>query len=356
LIREFVDRRGGGLLLLGGRYSLADGGWGVSNLADLLPVVLPDAKGTFHVEPATVELAPAGVDNYITRLLDDSAANTRRWKSLPYLMDFQEPGTPKPGATVLADMSAAGQKMPMLITENFGRGRTAVLATSGTWRWQMNLPVQDMAFTLFWQQLLRWLVTGSPGHVTASVPNQVMLDDGRVALSAEVRGDDYQPVADARVEAHIIGPSGVSANVDMAIIGPSGVSANVDMAPVPDAPGSFQAEWAADQAGSYLTEVVARRGEQPLSRDVLTFQRLDGVAESFHTDQNRELLSRLASQTGGKYWRPQDLGDLPDEVAFSEAGVTTREVRELWNMPIFLLAIVLLRFAEWLLRRKWGIV
>ena len=45
LIREFVDRRGGGLLLLGGRFSLADGGWGVSNLADLLPVVLPDAEG-----------------------------------------------------------------------------------------------------------------------------------------------------------------------------------------------------------------------------------------------------------------------------------------------------------------------
>jgi uncharacterized membrane protein len=345
LIREFVDRRGGGLLLLGGRFSLAEGGWGVSNLADLLPVVLPDAKGTFHVEPATVDLAPAGVDSYITRLVDDLAANTKRWKSLPYLMDFQEPGTPKPGATVLANMSAAGRKMPLLITENFGRGRTAVLATSGTWRWQMNLPPGDTAFPLFWQQLLRWLVTGSPGHVTASVPNQVMLDDGRVALSVDVRGDDYQPVADAHVEAHIIGPAGVSANVEMA--------------QVADAPGSYQAEWAADKPGSYLTEVIARRGDQPnqpLGRDVLTFQRMDGIAENFHTDQNRELLTRLASQTGGKYWRPQDLADLPDEISFSEAGVTTRETRELWNMPVFLLAIVLLRFAEWLLRRKWGIV
>ena len=342
LIREFVDRRGGGLLLLAGRFSLADGGWGVSNLADLLPVVLPDAKGTFHVEPATVELAPAGVDNYITRLVDDSTANARRWKSLPYLMDFEEPGTPKPGATVLADMSAGGRQMPMLITENFGRGRTAVLATSGTWRWQMNLPVGDSAFPLFWQQLLRWLVTGSPGHVTASVPNQVLLDDGRVMLSVEVRGDDYQPAADARVEAHILGPGGISANIDMA--------------PAPDTPGSFHAEWTAEKPGAYLTEVVARRGEQPIGRDVLTFQRMDGVAESFHTGQNRELLSRLASQTGGRYWRPQDLSDLPDEIAFSEAGVTTRETRELWNMPIFLLTVFLLRSTEWLLRRKWGIV
>jgi hypothetical protein len=83
---------------------------------------------------------------------------------------------------------------------------------------------------------------------------------------------------------------------------------------------------------------------------------MDGIAENFHTDQNRELLTRLASQTGGRYWRPQDLSDLPDEIAFSEAGVTTLETRELWNMPVFLLAIVLLRFTEWLLRRKWGVV
>ena len=34
LIREFVDRRGGGLLLLGGRFSLADGGWASSSVAE----------------------------------------------------------------------------------------------------------------------------------------------------------------------------------------------------------------------------------------------------------------------------------------------------------------------------------
>jgi hypothetical protein len=342
LIREFVDRRGGGLLLLGGRFSLADGGWGVSNLADLLPVVLPDAKNTFHVDPATVELAPAGLDNYITRLVDDPAANAERWKKLPYLMDFQEPGVPKPGAALLVNMDAAGRKMPLLITENYGRGRTAVLATSGTWRWQMNLPVGDPAYGLFWQQLIRWLVTGSPGHVAASVPNQVLLDDGRVALSVEVRGEDYQPVSDAVVEAHIIGPSGSSANVEMS--------------PVPDLPGGFQAEWTADKSGSYVTEVTAQHGDKPIGRDVLTFQRMDGIAENFHTEQNRDLLDRLAAQTGGRYWRPQDLSDLADEISFSEAGVTTRETRELWNMPVVFFAMLMLRSGEWLVRRKSGIV
>jgi len=134
LIRDFVDRRGGGLLLLGGRQSLADGVWGGSEVAPALPVILPDSKETFHRDPATVSLTPAGVDSVITRLVDDSVTNVERWKNLPYLMDYQDPGKPKPGATVLAQMRGGEREMPLLVTENYGRGRTAVLATGGTWR------------------------------------------------------------------------------------------------------------------------------------------------------------------------------------------------------------------------------
>ena len=128
------------------------------------------------------------------------------------------------------------------------------------------------------------------------------------------------------------------------------------MSPVPDVPGSFQADWTAEKSGSYVTEVTAQRGDKPIGRDVLTFQRMDGIAESFHTEQNRDLLVRLATQTGGRYWRPQDLSDLADEISFSAAGVSTRETRELWNMPVVFVAILLLRSTEWLVRRKSGIV
>src|SRR3984885_10852105 len=48
LLREFVDRRGGGLLFLGGRFALGDGGWGGSSLVDLLPTYLPNSRNTFH--------------------------------------------------------------------------------------------------------------------------------------------------------------------------------------------------------------------------------------------------------------------------------------------------------------------
>jgi hypothetical protein len=93
-----------------------------------------------------------------------------------------------------------------------------------------------------------------------------------------------------------------------------------------------------------------------LGRDVLTFERLDGVAENFHTEQNRELLEQLAAQTGGQYWKSSDLGKLVRNIPFSEAGVTMRETKDLWDLPLVFVVLVLLRFSEWWLRRRWGIV
>ena len=342
LIRDFVDRRGGGLLLLGGRQSLADGVWGGSQVAPVLPVVLPEGRDTFHRDPATVSLTPAGADSVITRLVDDSTRNVERWKKLPYLMDYQDAGKPKPGATVLAEMHGGARAMPLLVTENYGRGRTAVLATGGTWRWQMSLPLGDKTHDLFWQQLLRWVVSGTRGRVIASVPKVTLLDEDQVEVTADVRDKDYHPAADARVSARVIGPNGFSAALELT--------------PVPSSSGRFRAQWTAPVPGLYVAELTARRGAEEIGTDAVTFQRLDGIAESFHTGQNRALLQELATSTGGRYIKPAELSSLTADIPYSQAGVSVRQTRELWNMPTAFLLILALRAGEWLLRRKWGVV
>jgi uncharacterized membrane protein len=342
LLREFVDKRGGGLLFLGGRFALADGGWGASSVTELIPTFLPNGKNTFHRDPATAQLTVAGADSAVTRLVDDPVKNAERWKKLPYMMDYQEAGTPKPGATVLAEMNAGRGKLPLLVTQNYGRGRTAIMATSGTWRWQMSQALGDPTHDLFWQQLLRWVAADSPGRVVASIPVQRLMDDGRVRLSATVRDKEYATAPDARVVAHMIGPENSSALVDMR--------------PVPNDAGSFQAEWTAEKPGSYVVEVTAGRGSEELGRDVLTFERTNGVAENFHTEQNRELLEKLSSQTGGKYWKAEELAKLPSEISYSEAGISVRDTKELWDMPIVFLLLLGLMSGEWLLRRKWGVI
>ena len=345
LLREYVDRRGGGILFLGGRESLSDGGWAASSLNDLLPTFLPSGNHNFHRNPATVELTAEGVDSPITRLLDDPEKNANRWKKLTYLADYEDPGSPKPGAIVLADMHAGHRSLPLLITQGYGHGRTAILATGGTWRWQMSEALGDPSHDLFWQQLLRWLVAQSPGPVTASMPSRFLMDEGQVQFTAQVRDRQFQPATAAHVAAHIAGPNGLSTTFDLT--------------PSFDTPGNYQATWTAEKPGPYLAEISAESSDNPpqqLGSDVLTFERDDGAAENFHTAQNRLLLEQLAAQTGGSYWTPSDLKNLPRDVSYSEAGISVRNTKELWDLPVNLLLLLGLPIGEWLLRRKWGVV
>jgi len=342
LLRAFVDRRGGGVLFLGGRASLSDGGYAASDLKDILPVVLGDRKGTFVRDKAHLELTTNGSENLALRIEEDAARNNERWKKLPFLADYQNPGTVKPGAIVHVNALTESGKVPLLITQNYGRGRTAVLATGGTWRWQMSQPLEDKSHEMFWQQLTRWLVAGTPGTVLASTTQTVFTDDPKIPLRAEVRGKTYELQPDGQVEARVSGPAGSAQTVVLQ--------------PDPVHPGVYTGEYAADQPGSYLVEMVASHNGERTGTDTIAFRREDGVAESFHTEQNRELLERLASETGGKYWKPDNTKKLPDEIALSEAGISSREIRDLWHLPVFFLLLAALRAGEWLLRRRWGAV
>jgi hypothetical protein len=330
-------------LFLGGRAALADGGWAHSPLADLLPVRLTEAKDTFHRDPAAAELTAQGSDSVICRLEEDPKRNIERWKHMPVLADYQQVGEAKPGALSLLEMNAGGRRhLPLLVVQRYGRGRTAVFATSGSWRWQMMQPLADKTHEMFWQQLLRWLVADTPGRVMASTPHQILSDQSRLPLRVEVRDKSFRPVANATVEAHIVGPGGSAANIALV--------------PAPLEDGVYVADWSADKPGSYMAEITARQGSQEAGRDVLVFRREDGVAENFHLTQNRELLEKLAEQTGGHYYPVARASHLSEDISYSEAGITTRETKDLWDMPVVFLAALLLRGSEWLLRRKWGVV
>ncbi len=110
--------------------------------------------------------------------------------------------------------------------------------------------------------------------------------------------------------------------------------------PQPLEEGVYSGDWTAEKPGSYVAEIIAGREQEELGRDVLSFRREDGVAENFHTAQNRELLEKLSDQTGGRYYKPDDASKLASDISYSEAGITARETRDLWDMPIvFLLAL-----------------
>lgn len=341
-IREFVSRRGGSLMMLGGRSGLGAGGWQNSEIVDVLPVQLESGPASFLRERAKVELAPQGRDSLICRLDSDPARNAELWDEMPELADFQLLGELKPAAVTLLSVRRGRDALPLLVRQNFGRGRAAIFATGGSWRWRMGLPSDDERHDTFWRQLLRSLVAGTGGTVRLSSARSSYADESRIDFRVEVRDRDYTLANNAQVTATVTPENGPVATLDLR--------------PSATEPGIYAGEVDAERPGVYRIETVARLGEERLGADSLHVRREDGVAEYFHPERNGELLARLASQTGGRYWDLDELDGLAGEIRFSEAGITSREVLDLWDMPAVFLLLLLLRGAEWMLRKRWGVV
>jgi len=341
MLREFVSRRGGTLLMLGGRRGLTDGGWGATSLAEVLPVRLPMPEGpTFVREAARAVLTAAGRMSAVTRLDGNADANEALWNGMPELADFQHVGELKPGAETLLEAEFGGSTEPLLVQQRYGLGNAMVLATGGTWRWQMQLPHEDQRHESFWRQLLQAAATTAPQPVTLT-SNQVFYgDESTVALRAEVRDKTFKPATDATVSLEVsdgLGP-------------PS----SLEMTPVAGEPGVYEANYETTHGGVFRFAANAQSGEEVLGRGQFAVRREDGVIEHYHVQQNRLLLERLAAATGGSYFSVTDVSRLPEAVSFSDAGSVERQVLDLWNMPIVFLLLLLLKAGEWLLRLYWG--
>jgi hypothetical protein len=220
-----------------------------------------------------------------------------------------------------------------LITQPYGRGHSYILATGGTWRWQMSMPLENMSHETFWRQLARGLVANSPERFELTA--EVKAD--RVTLVAELRDDDYRPAADLTVTAMVT--SGDSEAL------------SVELTPG-DRPGVLEGEFTPGNSGVFFVEALARDDQETMGTARLSL-RYDAPAEHFGVRQNRALLTALSAATGGAYWNSQDLDGLAGAIRHSSAGVTEQNIRPLWDAPAWFALLLLLKSIEWLLRRRW---
>jgi hypothetical protein len=341
MIREFVSRRGGTLLMLGGRRGLADGGWGATSVAEVLPARLPMLEGpSFVRDPAKAVLTALGRTSALTRLDANEERNAALWGGLPDLADFQHVADLKPGAQTLLEAQVGGRTEPLLVHQRYGLGNAYILASGGTWRWQMQLPHEDQRHETFWRQLLQALATTAPQPVTLTSERVFYGDESAVALRAEVRDKLFQPADEATVSVEVsdgLGPP-----------------TTIEMRPVAGERGLYEAAYETTHTGVFRFEASARAGEETLGSARFAVRREDGLIEHYRVQQNRPLLERLAAATGGSYFAVRDVSRLPEAVSFSDAGSVERQVLDLWNMPIVFLLLLLLKAGEWLLRLYWG--
>ena len=345
MISDFVDRRGGGLLMLGGPRSFAEGGYAGTAVADVLPVVLDrsqlQAKGT--VTRVNVKPTRAGAATAVTQLGPTEAASAEKWSSLPVVTTVNRISAVKPGATVLltgTDQSRA--ERPMLVYQRYGRGKTFAFLPQDSWMWQMHasVDVDDLTHENFWRQLLRWLVDGVPDQVEPSFTNERVEPGEAAELTAMVVDPSFVELNDAAVMVTVTGPDGAVADVPMSWDG--------------EQPGEYSAALPTKAPGWYEARLEATRAGKPIGSAVTHFRAAPGDAEYFDATMHAATLRRIAEETGGRFYDANATESLPDDLRYTGRGVTTVEEHDLWHMPIVLMLLVGLLCAEWGYRRAVG--
>ncbi len=102
-------------------------------------------------------------------------SKTEDGKTTPVIPEFQDMAlveSLKPGANLLAYYTdKTSRRHPLLAYQNFGDGRSMVLAADPLWRWRMNLPSDNHSYEIFWKNIFSYLGTGRNRQTRWLVPN-----------------------------------------------------------------------------------------------------------------------------------------------------------------------------------------
>jgi uncharacterized membrane protein len=348
MISDFVSSRGGGFLMLGGRSSYAQGGYINTPLEDLLPLYL--RRGTEPVQgfqnlKFKVRLSDYGAQHPICRLSPSMDLNLKRWEGAPALIGFNPTGGPKPGTTVLARGSVSensSQNPVILAYQRFGRGKAVSFTTGSSWHWRMEQDHADNFHELFWRQMLRWLVNDVPDPLTISAEKQSYSPDDVAVLKVEANDESFQPLNNAQLSAHVKAPSGQ--------ITPVSLTREFDK------DGQYSGTFKPQEEGVH--EVVCEVFQEQKSRGrAKTYFQVAESTEEFHqASLNSDLLRRLSSETGGRYYSINDLDALAEDIAYTDKGSFRVEEKDLWDMPFLFLLLIGLISTEWIFRKRKGLL
>ncbi len=347
MIADFVSTRGGGLLVLGGRASLSEGGFADTPLADVLPLALTRGEPNLEGPATSLRLRPtrAGEALAALQLRASAAASKARWDSLPPLTSVNRAGVLRAGATVLLAGQIEGGRadVPVLSWQRYGRGMSAVFAVQDSWLWKMDagIAVDDVTHQTFWRQMVRWLVDDAPAPFEVEASPAHVAPGEPVMLRAHVADARFNDINDANVSAVVTTPTGATMTV------PLEWSLRED--------GSYSGRFAAADSGHYAIAATSTRGKDSTRTASATLLVDDRGADVSQAEQRPAVLRRIADETGGRFYTMSDVAKLADDAMFTESGVTVREAKDLWDMPIVFIVLALLLGAEWGYRRWRGL-
>jgi uncharacterized membrane protein len=346
--RDFVGKRGGGLLVLGAQ-SFVRNGLIDTPLEEALPLDLSDrGRGVLQASAGSsrganrVELTAAGEIHPIMQLTGDLDETRKRWEAVPALASVSPLGGPRPGANVLALTSGPGGASRALVAvQRYGNGRSMVFTGEASWRWRMLLPATDRSYETFWRQAARWLALPATDPVSLTAPASASPGE-LVTWRISARGPGFDALPGATVDLRVTSPGGRVETLPAAADSSGGE-------------GMFVATQRIDGPGIYRAVGDVHAGDRTTTTAAVSL--LAGGADSEMTDPrlNVRVLERIANASDGRMVQAGEMTALAEQLRAAVPAAVVAARRDLWHNGWSFAVIVALLALEWMLRRRWGL-
>ncbi len=373
LMYDFVARRGGGLLMMGGQESFRQGNFDRTPVGEILPVDLSRSAES-PKGPVRLSLTRDGSLQPWIRLRSDEQAETQRMESMPPFQTVNATAFVRPGAIVMAEVKdEQDNHWPAIVVQRFGKGRTGAVCVGDLWRWRLRegleklqgktsgrmIPTvlqetaaandnghsEDLSdHSRACRQLMRWLVADVPRRLDVAVTSDPSMGTGVVRITATVKGRDFE--------------SRENADVRLTVTDPDGRKIELTGEPSDAAPGSFEAVVAANVSGPWRVAVTANISDEENAQPLTA---LTGWACQPDQDEmksvriNQSFLQRVAEVSGGQTVKLDDLDEFVDRLQESDAPVAEITSWPVWHQWWVFIAAVGCFVGDWTLRRRRGL-
>ena len=338
-LNEFVSRFGGAFVMIAGR-NFSPHAYMDTPVADMLPVEFEkgtDGSGAELIadKPIRVQLTALGKVDPMLNLVGEDEDSITLWDDLPPIYWVAQVDS-KPGAEVLMvdpNQETEHGKLPIIARHRYGLGQVLYVGTDNTWRWRRN--VGDLYYTRFWGQISQRMAQqrfiGADKRTQISLNSQNYVTGDRIRAYARLYQEGYEPFDEEEV-------SGVYTSAD-------GRQSEVMLKVVEGQPGLFFGEFIAPAAGQYQFHL------QPSPETKRDFTVAEASLEMAETAMNANLMENLATLTKGRFFREEDLHELPGAIKAERVGVQSRMELELWSTPLYFILILLVVTVEWVVRK-----
>jgi uncharacterized membrane protein len=331
-IRKYVEQ-GGAFLMVGGELSFQGGSYSRTPIEDILPVSFNDVATRFIDKEFRPKISGDFSNHPILRL--EKELNEEVWSALPPLHGTNLGLVANKDAYVLLKNES---ESPILVAGEFGKGRTALLATDSVWSWSFGKAGGGgRYFHRFWNNVIDWLIAEpKTRRLQLESDKERYREEEQVLIKFKLLKENYQPAINITGKLTLSSRSGEVITKELKT----------------DELGGQVFPFLPEQTGFYEA-VIEIEGLQ----EKIMFSVLKDNAEFEKPLVNDFVLKKIAQVSGGQYKVLDGVNDL-SALQFKNPEIKVKSHSRpfsLWENWWAYGLVVGFLFLDWWLRRKAGL-